>query len=195
MNNKEILSYSAKAFIRKLFLQSILLLITCEYVLFLRVGEAQGLKWKNLYEKVYVLYEAWNKRLYRTSPLKNRDKRLLYIPDNLIIALENLRKIQQKQGVYNENGFIFGNKSPISRSSIDRFRNEVCKKAGIKKFNNHFLRHAGESYALANKVDPTTIATMAGHKLEMMLDTYISTVESSNKYMVQTLNKIKVPLI
>lgn len=178
---------------KKVFFQSILLLITCEYVLFLRVGEAQGLKWKNLYENCYVLYEAWNKKLHKTTPLKNRDKRLLYVPHNLITAFNKLRSLQQQYKLYQEDGFIFGGIKPVSRASIDRFRNKACKEAGIKQFSNHFLRHAGESYALANKVDPTTIATMAGHRLQMMLDTYISTIETSNKYMVQTLNQIQVP--
>ncbi len=34
-----------------------------------------------------------------------------------------------------------------------------------------------------------------GHRLQMMLDKYISTVETSNQFMIQTLNQIKAPFL
>lgn len=176
---------------KKVLYQELLTMFTCEYVLLLRIGEVQAMKWQYFRKNLYLLKEQWNKRLSQLTPIKNREARIIYIPDKLLQIIENLRALKHLE--FDSDEFVFGGANVLPRTTIDRYRRIWCKKANIKYFTNHFLRHAGESYALAQQVDPIALATMAGHTKQVMFENYIDSLETSNKYLVDVLNKISVP--
>ena len=179
--------------VKKIKLYEILLLITCEHVLFMRIGEVQAMKWGNLYDNIYLLKEQYNHKIQKLCPPKNRKNRLIYIPETLKETLYKLRSTKIELGIYNENEFIFGGDRVMPRTTINTYRKKWCIEANIKYFSNHFLRHAGESYSLSYKADPTALAEMAGHNIKVMFDTYINGTQKANDYLTEILNNIAVP--
>lgn len=185
----------------KITLMKLALLYSCEYILLTRVGETQGMKFKNLIvdSNIYVLYEAWNKSLKKMTPLKNRKARLLYIPPKLTEMFVNLYNLLHNEYGITEDDFLFGaidsniKDTPISRRSIDRYRHEICDIAKITHVTNHEFRHAGISNAIHNEVDASAVSDMAGHNKQIMFSTYVQTLKSANLELVNTLNKIKIP--
>lgn len=184
---------------QKEFVTRMMLFFTTEYILLTRVGETQGMKYsKMLFDnKIYCLYEAYNKRLKKMTPTKNRESRILYIPDTLYVAFKRIYSIDKAKPNFNINQFIFsrdGGKTVFPRTTIDRWRKNLLKKAGIEKYiTNHELRHAGISNAIFNKVDLSALADMAGHDKEIMLQIYTQTLKEANSNLIQVLDKLEVP--
>lgn len=175
------------------------LLFSCEYILLIRVGEAQGLKYKNLVSNsgIYVLYEQWNKQLNKLAPLKNRKARLLYIPTEMVQTFNSIYNYLKQNFDICEDDLLFfseeNKNKPISRSTIDRWRKKICQKANINYTTNHEFRHAGISNAMHNEVDVSAISDMAGHTKEVMLSTYVQTLKKANTDLIKTLDNIYLP--
>lgn len=186
----------------KITLLKLALIFSCEYILLTRVGETQGMKFKNLIvdSNIYVLYEAWNKYLHKLTPLKNRKARLLYIPPKLTNLFVQLYEMLKEETNITEDDFLFGaidieNRDiPLSRSSIDRYRADFCRGANIKYVTNHEFRHAGISNAVHKEVDASAVSDMAGHSKQIMFSTYVQTLKEANTSLVNTLNEIKIPI-
>lgn len=185
----------------KLHYTKLSLFLTTEYILLTRVGETQGLKYKNFKfnQNMYLLYEAWNKRLKQITPTKNRKLRLLYIPQGLMKSYINLYEIAKEQDDFNENDFIFSSVNdkniPLSRSTIDRYRREIFKLANVRYSTNHQLRHAGISNAMYNQVDVSALSDMAGHKKEIMFENYVQTLKNANQGLIENLNQLYIPTL
>lgn len=182
---------------KKEMVKRLMIFLTIEYILFTRVGETQAFKFSNIDFKlnIYHLYEQYNKRLKKITPVKNRDERILFIPPNLCKLLYKLYKEDKKDNNFNEEQLIFGKDKVFARSTIDRYRKKLFNKSGINYLTNHKLRHAGLSNAFHENVDISALADMAGHDKEVMMKIYVQTLNKSNSRLVQTLNNINIPEI
>lgn len=182
---------------KKDFTKRMMLFLTVEYILLTRVGETQAMKYSNiLFDlKIYNLYEAYNKRLKRITPTKNRKSRILYIPPTLYKLLKKIYREDCSKEGFNPEQFIFGNNKVFPRTTIDRYRTKLCKLAGIDYLTNHELRHAGISNAVYNGIDISALSDMAGHDKEIMLKIYVQTLNKSNSMLINTLDKISIPNI
>ena len=182
---------------KKNFVRKMMLFFTVEYILLTRVGETQAMRYSNiLFDlKIYNLYEAYNKRLKKITPTKNRKSRILYIPPTLYTLLKKVYLEDKKKDGFDENQFIFGNDKVFPRTTIDRYREKLFKYAGIDYLTNHELRHAGISNAVHNEVDISALSDMAGHDKEIMLKIYVQTLNQSNSMLINTLDKIPLPNI
>ncbi len=180
---------------KKYFLTKMMLFLTTEYILLTRVGETQGMRYSNLLfdYSVYSLYDAWNKRTKTLTPTKNREDRILYIPDSLLNAFKRLYEIDSKRDNFDMDEFIFGTDKVFSRTTIDRYREKLFKDSGVDYLTNHELRHAGISNAMHEKVDASAVADMAGHDKEVMYKTYVQTLKEANYELINSLDKLLVP--
>lgn len=180
---------------KKEFVKRMMMFFTTEYILMTRVGETQAITYSNLMinYKIYYLCEAYNKRLKKITPTKNRKDRILYIPDTLLNAFIKMYKEDSKKTDFNETDFIFGKDKVFPRTTIDRYRKKLLEKAGVEYLTNHELRHAGISNAIHNEVDASAVADMAGHDKEIMFKTYVQTLKEANTEFINILDKIKVP--
>lgn len=171
-----------------------MLFFTTEYILLTRVGETQGMTYKNLFfqQKIYCLYEAYNKRLKKVTPTKNRTSRILYISDALFMAFKKMYEIDSKKPGFKIDQYIFGGDKVFPRTTIDRYRTKLLKRANLGYMTNHELRHAGISNAVHNNVDLSALADMSGHDKEMTLKVYTQTLKEANGLLINTLNNIKV---
>lgn len=182
----------------KLKLIKLSLLLTIEYILVMRVGEAQALKYKNFDFKkgTYILYEAWNHKLKKITPTKNRKSRTLFFPKQLCNMFYKLYVHDKQQDNYQEKDFVFGGKKPFSRSTIDRYRKKVLSMTeGVTYQTNHKLRHAGISNAIYYGVDCSAVSDMAGHNKEIMFNVYTQTLKSANEQLVKILDQVRIPNI
>ena len=180
---------------KKEFIKKMMMFFSTEYILMTRVGETQAFTYADLMldYKIYYLHTAYNKRLRKITPTKNRKDRILYIPDSLFNAFVKMYKEDSKKPGFSMNDFIFGKDKVFPRTTVDRYRKKLLDKAGVDYMTNHELRHAGISNAIHNEIDASAVADMAGHDKEVMFKVYVQTLKEANTELINILDKIKVP--
>lgn len=115
----------------------------------MRRGEILSLKWENVdLRHGFILL----------NQTKNGDRREIPINNTLKQTLEALpRRI--------DNGYVFFN--ALTGEGYDDIKNSfnrLCKKAGIRDFHFHDLRHTFASHLVMSGVDLTTVSRLLGHK-------------------------------
>ncbi len=182
----------------KIILIKEMLVIICEYVLMMRVGEVQGLTYDYIYfEKKFIfLNKSYSKDAKKITPLKNRETRFIYPPDSVLALFKICYEADNKYNEFKENDLVFGYTGHFSRTNILRRLKKIMKELDIdKNLSNHKLRHSGISYQLYEGQDPTAIATFAGHNKEMTMNQYNQVLGVANKELVDSLSKLYVPKI
>lgn len=115
----------------------------------MRRGEILSLKWENVDLKHgFILL----------NETKNGERREIPINNTLRQTLEGLpRRI--------DNGYVFFN--ALTGEGYDDIKNSfkrLCKKAGIRDFHFHDLRHTFASHLVMSGIDLTTVSRLLGHK-------------------------------
>ena len=114
-----------------------------------REGEVLNLKWNNVHLKDRYIYLPDTKTGESARPLNQK-------------AIDLLASMKPKD----ENPYIFyGNVpgKPLSKTNGAAWK-KVLKRAGIKKFRIHDLRHSFASFALKSGVSLYTLSKLLGHK-------------------------------
>ncbi|MCX8027653.1 MAG: site-specific integrase [Thermodesulfovibrionales bacterium] len=142
----------------------------------MRKGEILNLKWENVDLKHgFILLEK----------TKNGDKREIPINDNLREILNNLiRRIDSPYVFYNQKT------GKPYHPEIKRSFHSALKRAGIKDFRFHDLRHTFASHLVMAGVDITTVSKLLGHKSITMTLRYSHLSPSHTKKAVSVLNEI-----
>lgn len=183
---------------KKIILIKEMLVIICEYVLMMRVGEVQGLSYDYIYfeKKFFFLNKAYSKDAKKITPLKNRETRFIYPPDTVLELFKICYEADKKYKEFKENDLVFGYTGHFSRTNILRRLKKLIIELDIdKNLTNHKLRHSNISYQLYEGQDPTAIATFAGHNKEMTMNEYNQVLGIANKELVDSLSKLYVPKI
>jgi integrase len=139
-----------------------------------RVNEINKLKWSDNFENHIVL---------RTRKSKNSDITERKIPKNK--TLKEIIKSMPKIGEYvfcHKKGEKYGYRSKMIKS--------LCKKAGVRIFTYHNLRHYGASRLADAGVPITDIQLLLGHQRPTTTDIYLQSIRPS---LFEAMEKLEVP--
>jgi integrase len=114
----------------------------------MRKSEILNLKWSNIDLK---------RRLITIETTKNNECRTIPIND---VLYEELRKIPR----HFRNHMVFYNKDGENYYDIKKGFQAAVKRAGVKDFRFHDLRHTFASYLVMSGVDIRTVQQLLGHK-------------------------------
>lgn len=141
-----------------------------------RQGEILNLRWNNidLNGNKIVLFET-----------KNGEKRVLPLKRK---ALEMMKELFSKRDY--ETDLVFP--SPKDKNIAVQIRDSwetSLKRANIKNFRFHDLRHTAASYLAMNGATPSEIAEILGHKTLQMVKRYSHLSESHTSSVVERMNE------
>lgn len=133
-----------------------------------RVSEVNQLKWEDVREDYLIL---------RTRKSRNSDLTERAIPLN-----QTLKQIFK----HRKEGYVFINKGePYGYRS--KFLTNACRKAGVKRFTFHSLRHYGASMLANAGVPLPVIQELLGHSQITTTDIYLQSIRGSLKDAVKKL--------
>lgn len=153
----------------------------------LRIGELLALmvgdiNLENKTININKSYQRISGRDVITPPKTSKSKRIIEIPDNLVIILEEyiskLYKPKKTSRLFNSTKYTFEHDMKL-----------YSQKAGVKKIRLHDLRHSHTSFLFNHGVDALTISKRLGHeKIQTTLDIYTHLYKSANDKLLTVLN-------
>ena len=143
----------------------------------MRKSEILGLKWSNVdLKNNLILLEKTKNGERREIPINQALKRVL-------LDLFVNRRL--------DTDYVFVNPATGKRYiDIKRSFNTACKKAGIKDFRFHDLRHTFASHFVMNGVDLKTVQELLGHKKLSMTLRYAHLSQAHKREAVKAIEKI-----
>ncbi|MCM1224747.1 MAG: site-specific integrase [Lachnospiraceae bacterium] len=160
----------------------------------LRLGEICALKWDDIdFNNRIIKVRSTIVRVKNIdnngthleigTPKTASSNREVPITDNLFVLLKEINQLSSSQYVIsNSNNFV------STRTFEDRFQ-KTLKKAKIKKYNYHALRHTFATNCVICGVDVKSLSEILGHSnVSITLNTY---VHSSMDLKKKQLNKLK----
>jgi site-specific recombinase XerD len=147
----------------------------------MRLSELFSLEWLQVDE---------DRRQIRLLKTKNGSSRVCPLNS---VALAAIRKQQQVTGGHK---FVFLNSEgkPFRRSPIRRWFDDACRKARIKDFTWHCLRHTFASRLVMADVDLRTVQELMGHKTIQMTARYAHLSPAHLQSAVERLTATEQPL-
>lgn len=159
-----------------------------------RIGELQGLTWKNFDIKEGTIFicqqvvEGTGQGHYIIETPKTassiRHNRLTKNTFELLLELKQITNAP-------EEFFIFGGKRPISRNAIRKALYKYSNIAKLRKITPHSLRHSNASWLVSTVKtieDVKIISNRLGHaSTQMTLDTYSHVLQSRENDMIKIL--------
>jgi integrase len=125
----------------------------------MRLGNIMSLLWDevDMSKKVIVLEKT-----------KNGKRLAIPINDTLLETFKNLNKVRllNCKQVFHRNG------KPLYQKQVERALKRACKKAGIKDFRFHDLRHTFASLLIQSGEDFYTVQKLLGHRDGRMTQRY-----------------------
>ena len=131
-----------------------------------RIREINQLRWEDIHDDYLIL---------RTRKAKNSDVKERKIPLNPLLR-ETIENIPRK-GQY-----VFMN--PTTETKFDyrkKLLKGLCKRAGVKSFTFHALRHYGATKLASEGVAITDIQTLLGHSRPTTTDIYLQSLSRTVK--------------
>lgn len=146
----------------------------------LRIGEANGLQIKDIYDgKLHITKTVSTKmrgdgeRYLATPPKTASSIRNIPMPKRVAESLKTLQEIWQKEKDYSEDYYIFGGYFPLPESTITNVKNRYCDMADLRHIRIHDFRHSCASLLINNGANATLVAKYLGHSnIVMTLNTY-----------------------
>ena len=151
----------------------------------LRLGEALGLRWKdvNLERRELHVRQALQrvgKELRFVEPKSEQSRRTISIPDFAAAVLKRHRTTQLEERLkagsrWTDSGLVFSSTigTPLDERNVRRAFNTILKGADLPRIRNHDLRHTCASLLLVQGVHPRVVMETLGHsQISLTLDTY-----------------------
>lgn len=169
----------------------------------IRIGEAQGLKWIDFKNNsirirrniVKVSKDINPKCFVEVSPKTKNSKRLISLPQNVCDMLDSLKKKQMEIPGFSEEWYIFnrwnGGKYkdgtyPMSKTCIARAFDKAIKQSGVKKIRIHDLRGSGATHAIAGGEDIKAVSERLGHAdIETTLSVYHHVISKTKNRLIK----------
>ena len=86
---------------------------------------------------------------------------------------------------------MFGGKTGLSVTTIDRYFKDAIKKSGVKPIRLHDLRHSHATILINNGVNIVAVSKRLGHaSVEQTLKTYTHLLKDTNEGMMNKINKL-----
>lgn len=114
------------------------------------------------------------------SPKTNSSNRKIKLDIFLQIKLLRLKRYYlKKYGYFSEDFYVFGGLKPFAVTTINRHKENACKKARLRSIDLHEFRHSHASLLFSRGVSVKAIQNRLGHSnANITLNTYI---HSNNK--------------
>ncbi len=148
----------------------------------LRAGEIFSLTWENV---------DFDNKVIRIESESTKTKEVYTIPMNENV-MSLLRRVKERQEAENINhGYVFTNSKGLPYKYEDRTYRRVfitaCKKAGIKDFRFHDLRHTFASWVAMNSKDIYAVQHLLHHKDLRMTKRYAHLTEEYLQEIVESI--------
>lgn len=160
-----------------------------------RPGEAMALRFSDLVNDTISINKTISEHGKREigTPKTSSSYREIIIDKKLhndLLKLKN-RYINQ----YNDTTFdyfIFGGKKPLSPTTINRYKEDACKKANLRPITLHQFRHSHATLLLNKGLSIHVISERLGHsKVSTTYDVYTHADFSQEKRVYDTLNSMR----
>ena len=168
----------------------------------LRIGEALGLRWRDLALRegrariVRAQVENAGEILFR-EPKTAHSRRTLRLPAIVVDAL--LRHRGRSSATPHGERLVFTNRrgGPMRRSNLMRREwHPLLERAGLARCGFHVLRHTFTSHALGAGIDARTVADQLGHRdASVTWDRYASTVAVGRDRLAAAVDEILTPTL
>ncbi len=149
----------------------------------LRAGEIFSLTWDNV---------DFENRVIRIESESTKTKDVYTIPMNDAVynLLQKVRKMQESKGI--KHGYVFTNSKGLPYKYEDRTYRRVfvsaCRKAGIRDFRFHDLRHTFASWIAMNSRDIYAVQKLLNHKDLRMTKRYAHLTQEYLKNVVNSIS-------
>lgn len=149
-----------------------------------RRGEILALHKEDLQGNMITINKSIRNIKRGINPPKNQSS-IRSIPlDNKTLAL--IQSLLKYDG-----DFLFGGKSPIANTTIDRVFKKAIKDSGVKPIRLHDFRHSHASFLINNGINIVAVSKRLGHSnVEITLKTYTHLLEKTNNKLIDFLNSI-----
>lgn len=187
--------YSLKEF--KIFLRHFDNFVYQQYFNFMfycgtRPSEALALKFSDINGNYIHITKSLHRRGNREvdSPKNNSSIRYIYLPFKIRFNLFKLKKYYISiYGVYNKDYYLFGEKKPLSTTTIDRYKDKACKSANLRTITQHQFRHSYASYKIHKGVAIDYVSKSMGHsRVSTTLDIYLHNEKKTHNVLFQKFN-------
>ena len=116
------------------------------------------------------------------------------MPPSLCKMLSDYKKQQHKTDP--EAVFLFGTSRPLPERTTDRFFENACENANVKKIRIHDLRHSCASLLLSKGVSIVAVSRQLGHaNVTQTLNTYAHLMPDDQSKTVAELEEIGTMLL
>lgn len=165
----------------------------------LRKGEALALKVSDFKNNCLIINKTITKELYNgkrqilntKTKKSNRIIRLDYLTNRELKRL--IKYYNKKYNNFNDNFFLFGGDKPIACTTLERKKNEYCKKAGVKQIRIHDFRHSHATLLYNKNVKLKLIQERLGHSdIDITLNTYVHTNKEQEKRLIKKINLMRL---
>lgn len=151
----------------------------------LRLGEALGLRWKDLdFDRgtltVRQALQRVGKELRFVEPKSERSRRLISLPQVTVNALKRHRTQQKKERLvagsrWQQTELVFTSTigTPLDERNVRRAFGNLLTAAKLPEIRIHDLRHTCATLLLAQGVHPKVVQETLGHsQISLTMDTY-----------------------
>lgn len=167
----------------------------------MRLGEALALKWKDYQNNTFDIYKSisykTDKTLFEEKQPKNANSiRKVKVSNSIASIIEQYHEGEEKIAGYKDSWYIFGRKRPLPPTSIERYKNNACKEANVKRIRIHDFRHSHASYLISQGINIVAVSRRLGHAdVNMTLHTYTHLLKDKEDEIVQLLDKTSQNLL
>ncbi len=148
----------------------------------LRAGEIFSLRWENV---------DFENRVIRIESIRTKTKEVYTVPMNDVVyeLLLKIEKVQMEKGI--DHGYVFTNSKGLPYKYEDKTYRKVfinaCRKAGIRDFRFHDLRHTFASWVAINSKDIYAVQKLLNHRDLRMTKRY---AHLTQQYLKEVVNSI-----
>jgi integrase len=193
----------ARAFLQAIEGDRLEALFTVALSLGLRRGEALGLRWQDLDFQARTLrvnysLQRLQGKLVLSEPKTKTSRRVLNLPDSLIVKLREhrTRQLEEKMQAgphWQETGLVFTSSigTPVDPRHIKRRLDPLLKNAGLPHYRVHDLRHFCASLLLAQGVPLKVVSDILGHsQISTTADLYTHVLPSLRKEAIDLMGSL-----
>lgn len=161
-----------------------------------RKGEINALRWSDVDGAYLWIRRSITQKLkgrgWAETPPKNASSvRRIQMPGQLIDALTDHRRRQERSELFTESLFVCGGLRPLPDTVIEDANKSFCEAAGVKHITIHEFRHSHASLLCNAGINIQEVARRLGHAdAEMTLRTYAHLYPAEEERAVAVLNGV-----
>lgn len=172
----------------------------------MRKGEVQALTWEDIdfnNNQILVSKNLTTKTFnapYKITNTKTKENRKIDMDIFLKESMINYYNFKKENTNFSKQDFVFGDKKPLSRATIDRHKKYYFKKANIPEITIHEFRHSHVSLIINESVKRNLdmlgvfimLSERMGHTIEVMQQVYMHLFPNIQSKVVDIMNDLDI---